>query len=152
MADGICQHFSLRMDHWPLCKLPLWLFSFGFSFSLGPDENRRTCWKLVLSKFSILYMRNYQITYGNFTLWHLVSRMAISHCTDIYWSRMAISLVVATDWHLVVKNGNFTLLLTWDVVKNGQFQFQIAETDESRYTLPVLSDCQAWQFHFATDM
>ena len=43
--------------------------------------------------------------------------------TDVYWSRMAIS-----HWytHLVVKNGNFTLLLT--------------------------SSSQEWQFHISTDI
>ena len=43
--------------------------------------------------------------------------------TDIYSSRMAISHCY---WHLVVKNGNFTLLLTYSG--------------------------QEWQFHIATDM
>ena len=43
--------------------------------------------------------------------------------TDIKWSRMAISHCY---WHLVVKNGNFTLLL--------------------------ISSGQEWQFHTATDI
>ena len=55
-------------------------------------------------------------------------------------------------WHLVVKNGNFTLLLTssdqeaishcyWHlVVKNGNF------------TLLLTSSVQEWQFHIATDI
>ena len=115
------------------------------------------------------------------------SRMAISHCsltssgqewqfhiaTDIYWSRMAISHCY---WHLVVKNGNFTLLLIYLVVKNGNFtllltssgqewQFHIA-TDiysskiaishcywiKENFTLLLTSTCQEWQFHIATDI
>ena len=43
--------------------------------------------------------------------------------TDVYWSRMAISHCYS---HLVVKNGNFTLVHT--------------------------SCCQEWQFHIATDI
>ena len=50
--------------------------------------------------------------------------MAISHCY----------------WHLVVKNGNFTLLLTSSLVKNGNF------------TLLLTSSGQEWQFHTATDI
>ena len=149
---------------------------------------------LSLSKFSILYMRNYQITYGNFTLLLTSSgqEWQFHIATDIYWSRMAISYC---HWHLVVTNGNCTLLLTsggqewqfhnsphrncqmkwprWDVSSNFQMQYPNELSDippsvsnevhtetqifrwsvQIRYTLPVLtSDCQAWQFHFATDM
>ena len=83
------------------------------------------------------------------------TRMAISHCywhqvsqdwqfhiaTDIYWSRMAIS---HWYWHLVIKNddfsSNFTLLLHIKVIKNGNF------------TLLLTSSGQEWQFHIATDI
>ena len=76
--------------------------------------------------------------------------MAISHCY----------------WHLVVKNGNFTLLLT----SSGQkWQFHIA-TDiywskmaishcywyllvkNGNFTLLLTSSGQKWQFHIATDI
>ena len=53
---------------------------------------------------------------------HKVTEERCLHtATDILWSRMAISHCC---WHLVVKNGNFTLLLT--------------------------SSGQEWQFHIAT--
>ena len=76
--------------------------------------------------------------------------MAISHCY----------------WHLVVKNGNFTLLLT----SSGQeWQFHIA-TDvqwsrmaishcywhlvvkNGNFTLLLTSSCQEWQFHISTEV
>ena len=78
------------------------------------------------------------INIGNFTI-----------PTDILWSRMAISHCY---WHLVVKNGNFTLLLT----SSGQeWQFHIA-TDmlvvkNGNFTLLLTSSGQEWQFHTATD-
>ena len=54
--------------------------------------------------------------------------------------------------HLVVKNGNFTLLLT----SSGQeWQFDFA-TDRSgqnsNFTLLLTSSGQEWQFHIATDI
>ena len=105
---------------------------------------------------------------GNFTLlltssdqeWHMFTLLLTSSdqewqfhigieisgiATDILWSRMAISHCY---WHLVVKNGNFTLLLTylltssrmaishcyWHlVVRNGNF------------TLLLTSSGQEWQ-------
>ena len=55
---------------------------------------------------------------------HKVTGQRCLHtANDIYWSRMAISHCY---WHLVVKNGNFTLLLT--------------------------SSGHEWQFHIATDI
>ena len=45
---------------------------------------------------------------------------------------------IATD-NLVVKNGNFTLLLA-SMVKNGN------------YTWLLRSSCQEWQFHIAIDI
>ena len=56
--------------------------------------------------------------------------------TDIQWSIMAISHYYR---HLVVKNGNFTLLLT----SNGQ---------EWQFTLLQKCSGQEWQFHIATDI
>ena len=100
---------------------------------------------------------------GNFTLLLMSSgsRMAISHyyltsssqdwqfhtATDIYWTRMAISRYLVVKewqfhiayWHLVVKNGNFTLLLT-SIVKNGNFTLLLTPTG------------QEWQFNIATDI
>ena len=49
--------------------------------------------------------------------------MTISHCL----------------WHLVVKNDNFTLLLT-PIVKNGNFTLLLTPTG------------QEWQFNIATDI
>ena len=82
---------------------------------------------------------------------------------DIYWSRMAISLCY---WHLVIKHGNFTLLLT----SCGQeWQFHIA-TDilwswmaishcywdlvvkNCNFTLLLTSSDQEWQCHTTTDI
>ena len=96
---------------------------------------------------------------GNFTLhWHLVvwhqhistdilsCRMAISHC---YWHTSG--QFSHYYWHLVVKNGNFTLLLT----STGQeWQFHCYWCLVSRMAiLHVLltSSSQEWQFHIATD-
>ena len=95
---------------------------------------------------------------GNFTLlltssgqewqFHIatdISRMASQTegqefhiATDIYWSRMAISHCY---WHLVVKNGNFTLLLT-----------SISNFKNGNFTLLLTSSHQEWQFHIATDI
>ena len=76
--------------------------------------------------------------------------MAISHCY----------------WHLVVKNGNFTLLLT---SSHQEWQFHTA-TDikwsrlaishchwhlvnkNGNFILPLMSSHQEWQFHIATDI
>ena len=54
---------------------------------------------------------------------NLADKPTVANATDIYWSRMAIS---HGYWHPVVKNGNFSLLLT--------------------------SSGPAWQFHNATDI
>ena len=77
--------------------------------------------------------------------------MAISHCY----------------WHLVVKNDNFTLLLTstgqecqfhisyWDqLVKNSQFHIatDIYIVKNANFTLVVISSGQESQFHIATDI
>ena len=62
--------------------------------------------------------------------------------TDIYWS---------TDI-IVVKNGNFTLLLT----SSGQeWQFHIANAivvKNSNFTFLLTSSGQEWQFHISTDI
>ena len=57
--------------------------------------------------------------------------------TDIQWSRIAISHCY---WHLVVRNKNFTLLLT----SSGQDGHFAIATD--------IYYCQEYQFHIATDI
>ena len=103
---------------------------------------------------------------GNFTLLltcHSGQHWQFHIAADIYWSRMAISHCY---WHLVVKNGNFTLLLT-STGQNGNFtllltssgqewQFHIA-TDiwvvkNGNFTLPLTCIGQQWQFHIPTDI
>ena len=59
----------------------------------------------------------------NTTTPNLADEPTLANATDIYWSRMAISHCYR---HLMVKNGNFTLLWT--------------------------STGQEWQFHIATDI
>ena len=54
---------------------------------------------------------------------NLADEPTLANATDIYWSSMEISHCY---WHLVVKNGNFTLLQT--------------------------STGQAWKYHIATDI
>ena len=62
--------------------------------------------------------------------------MAISHC---YWC-------------LVVKNGNFTLLLT-SSVQEWQFQNDIdVVIKNGNFTLLLTSSGQEWQFHIATEI
>ena len=64
-----------------------------------------------------------RIDVWNTTTPNLAHEPTLANATDIYWSRMAISHCYR---HLMVKNGNFTLLLT--------------------------STGQEWQFHIATDI
>ena len=76
--------------------------------------------------------------------------MAISHCY----------------WHLVVKNGNFTLLLTssgqewqfhtathiyWSRMAISHFYWHLA-VKNSNFTLLLISSGQEWQFHIGTDI
>ena len=63
------------------------------------------------------------IWWSGMVIGRYASRSTPFPSTDIQWSRMAISYCY---WHLVVQNGNFTLLLT--------------------------SSGQEWQFHIATDI
>ena len=93
------------------------------------------------------------------------SRMAVSHCSwhivvkngnftlllDIHWWRMAISHCYL---HIVVKNGNFTLLLA---SKGQEWQFHISYWHMSgqQRQLHITTDShsgQEWQFHIATDI
>ena len=62
-------------------------------------------------------------TYVRWWTPNVAEQRCLHTATDISWSRMAISHCY---WYLVVKNGNFTLLLT--------------------------SSGQEWQFHIATDI
>ena len=69
--------------------------------------------------------------------------MTISHTTDIKLSRMAISHCY---WHQVVKNGNFTFVLT----STGQeWQFQkllTCSSLEQQFTLVLTLSGQKWNF------
>ena len=72
--------------------------------------------------------------------------------TDMEWSGMAISHCY---WQLVVKNGNFTLLLTSH--SGQQWQFHILLLTCSGQEMAI-SHCywhvvvKEWQFHIATDI
>ena len=84
--------------------------------------------------------------------------------TDVQWSRMAISHCY---WHLVVKNGNFTLLLItssgpgmaishcyWHLVVRMAIShcYWHLVVKNGKFTLLLTSSGQEWQFHTATDI
>ena len=97
-------------------------------------------------------------------LWTFTGKERQFHiATEIYWGRMAISLCYL---HLIVKNGNFILLLT----SNGQeWQFYSGTSiymwrmaishcywnllvKNVNFTLLLTSSGEEWKFHIGTDI
>ena len=117
---------------------------------------------------------------GNFTLLLTSTGQECQFhiATDINWSRMANFTLLLTPswsrmaishcyWHLVVKNDNFTLLLTStgqesqfhiateiNCVKECQFHIvtDISLFKNANFTLVLISTGQESQFHIATDI
>ena len=108
---------------------------------------------------------NWHLVVKNFTLL-LTSLVAFSHCYST--SGMAISHCY---WHLVVKNGNFTMVTDISLVKNGNFTFLLTSSGQEwqlvtpissqlhywhlvikngNFTLLLTSSDQEWQFHMVT--
>ena len=71
-----------------------------------------------------------------------------------YWQIQWLGMVIShCYWHLVVNNGNFTMLLTssgqeWQFFTTTDIKF----SGKDNFTLLLISSDQEWQFHIATDI
>ena len=82
--------------------------------------------------------------------WHLLVKMSSNLASNL--ADQPLDLLVdlfPQYWHLVVQNGNFTLLLTCLVVKNGNFTLLLTclVVRNGNFTLLLISRGQEWQSH-----
>ena len=83
--------------------------------------------------------------------WHLVVKNGnFTLLLDIWWSGMAFSIYY---WHLVVMNANFSLLLTfwWSRMAISHCYWHLV-VKNANFTVLLISSGQEWQFHIATDI
>ena len=81
------------------------------------------------------------------------SRMVISHC---YWHLVVKNGNFTLHWHQLVKNGNYTLFLT-SSGQEWQFPILTSSGQEWQFNIDLLSHIdrstgQEWQFPIATDI
>ena len=171
MTISLCYwHLLVKNGNWTLV-----LTSSGQQYNFSLLQTSRQSRMAISHWYWHLVVRN-----GNFTLvltssgqewqFHIVTDILVvkigtyTLVTDILqWSEMAIS---HCNWHLLVKNGKWTLVLT---SSGQQYNFSLLQTSSSQemaishwywhlvvrngnFTLLLTSSGQEWQFHIATDI
>ena len=106
----------------------------------GPPVQEQTCLEYQYTKLGRWTYFGQWTPQGNRTFTLLLTfsgqRMAISHCY----------------WHLVVKNGNFTLLLTSSDQEWQSHNATDVYWSRMAFDIALTSSGQEWKFHIATDI